>query len=115
LNSNSYGILFQVRITLEYRRCFYEKSGIPWYEFDFIARRNFNAPTSCDVARHAGVLLTEATQRDTPDVLILLAQALLKQGFQPLLFPCTRERRAAARVAPVRRRPPQVRGGHGPA
>ncbi len=39
----------------------------------------------------AGVLLTEATQRDTPDVLILLAQALLRQGFQPLLFPCTRE------------------------
>lgn len=39
----------------------------------------------------AGVLLTEATQRDTPDVLILLAQALLQQGFQPLLFPCARE------------------------
>ncbi len=38
-----------------------------------------------------GVLLTEATQRDTPDVLILLAQALLHQGYQPLLFPCTRE------------------------
>lgn len=105
-------------------------------------RRKLNAPTSYDVARHAGVsqavvsrafqavspispatrarvlasaaaigyqpnavarslitkrsglvgvLLTEATQRDTPDVLILLAQALLQQGFQPLLFPCTRE------------------------
>lgn len=39
----------------------------------------------------AGVLLTEATQRDTPDLLLLLAQALLEQGFQPLLFPCTRE------------------------
>lgn len=39
----------------------------------------------------AGVLLTEATQRDTPDVLILLAQALLAQGFQPLLFPCSGE------------------------
>ena len=38
-----------------------------------------------------GVLLTEATQRDTPDVLILLAQALLQQGLQPLLFPCTQE------------------------
>lgn len=105
-------------------------------------RRKLNAPTSYDVARHAGVsqavvsrafqaeapissatrarvlasaaalgyqpnavarslitkrsglvgvLLTEATQRDTPDVLILLAQALLRQGFQPLLFPCARE------------------------
>ena len=39
----------------------------------------------------AGVLLTEATQRDTPDVLILLAQSLLLQGLQPLLFPCTHE------------------------
>jgi DNA-binding LacI/PurR family transcriptional regulator len=39
----------------------------------------------------AGVLLTEATQRDTPDVLILLAQALLDHGMQPLLFPCQRE------------------------
>ncbi|MEN9771129.1 MAG: hypothetical protein RLZZ180_2759 [Pseudomonadota bacterium] len=39
----------------------------------------------------AGVLLTEATQRDTPDLLILLAQALLAQGLQPLLFPCQRE------------------------
>ena len=107
-----------------------------------MVRRKLNAPTSYDVARHAGVsqavvsrafqavspispdtrarvlasaaalgyqpnamarslitkrsglvgvLLTEATQRDTPDVLILLAQALLEQGFQPLLFPCTRE------------------------
>ncbi len=105
-------------------------------------RRKLNAPTSYDVARHAGVsqavvsrafqpvspisaatrervlasaaalgyqpnavarslitkrsglvgvLLTEATQRDTPDVLIRLAQSLLHQGFQPLLFPCTRE------------------------
>jgi DNA-binding LacI/PurR family transcriptional regulator len=39
----------------------------------------------------AGVLLTEATQRDTPDVLILLSQALLAAGFQPLLFPCSGE------------------------
>ncbi len=39
----------------------------------------------------AGVLLTEATLRDTPDLLIVLAQALLEQGFQPLLFPCTHE------------------------
>jgi len=111
-------------------------------EFDFMARRRLDAPTSYDVARHAGVsqavvsrafqaeapisadararvlasaaalgyqpnalarslitkrsglagvLLTEATQRDTPDVLILLSQALLARGFQPLLFPCMRE------------------------
>ena len=104
-----------------------------------MTRRKLNAPTSYDVARHAGVsqavvsrafqpgapishvarervlasaaelgyqpnavarslvtkrsglagiLLTEATQRDTPDVLILLAQALLAQGFHPLLLPC---------------------------
>jgi DNA-binding LacI/PurR family transcriptional regulator len=39
----------------------------------------------------AAVLLTDATQRDTPDVLIMLAQSLLAQGFQPLLFPCTSE------------------------
>lgn len=39
----------------------------------------------------AGVLLTEATQRDTPEVLIALSQALLAQGFQPLLFPCVHE------------------------
>lgn len=38
-----------------------------------------------------GVLLVEAMQRDTPDVLIFLSQALLQQGFQPLLFPCTQE------------------------
>lgn len=38
-----------------------------------------------------GLLLTDATQRDTPDVLIMLAQSLLLQGFQPLLFPCVRE------------------------
>lgn len=38
-----------------------------------------------------GVLMTEATQRDTPDVLILLSRALLQQGFQPLLFPCSQE------------------------
>lgn len=44
----------------------------------------------------AGVLLTEATQRDTPDVLILLAQSLLAQGFQPLLFPCTSEGEGSA-------------------
>jgi DNA-binding LacI/PurR family transcriptional regulator len=107
-----------------------------------MTRRKLNAPTSYDVARHAGVsqavvsrafqpvapisaetrarvlaaaaslgyqpnamarslitkrtglagvLLTEATLRDTPDLLIVLAQALLEQGFQPLLFPCTRE------------------------
>ena len=107
-----------------------------------MVRRKLKAPTSYDVARHAGVsqavvsrafqvespiapatrtrvlasatalgylpntiarslitkrsglvglILTEATQRDTPDVLIMLAQSLLQQGFQPLLFPCTRE------------------------
>ena len=44
----------------------------------------------------AGVLLTEATQRDTPDVLIMLAQSLIDQGFQPLLFPCTHESAASA-------------------
>jgi DNA-binding LacI/PurR family transcriptional regulator len=38
-----------------------------------------------------GVLLTEATQRDTPDVLILLSKALLARGLQPLLFPCSTE------------------------
>ena len=105
-------------------------------------RRKLNAPTSYDVARHAGVsqavvsrafqvespisdksrakvllsaqtlgyqpnavarslitkrsglaavLLTEATQRDTPDVLIHLSQSLLEQGFQPLLFSCKNE------------------------
>lgn len=112
-----------------------------------MVRRKLNAPTSYDVARHAGVsqaavsrafqavspisadtrsrilasaavlgyqpnavarslitkrsglagvLLTEATQRDTPEVLILLAQALLLQGFQPLLFPCTDEHQGSA-------------------
>lgn len=112
-----------------------------------MVRRKLNAPTSYDVARHAGVsqaavsrafqvaapisadtrarilasaavlgyqpnavarslitkrsglagvLLTEATQRDTPEVLILLAQALLAQGFQPLLFPCTHESEGSA-------------------
>ncbi|WP_350295780.1 LacI family DNA-binding transcriptional regulator [Limnohabitans sp. Rim8] len=105
-------------------------------------RRKLNAPTSYDVARHAGVsqavvsrayqvdspisaqsrakvlvsaqvlgyqpnavarslitkrsglaavLLTEATQRDTPEVLINLSQTLLEQGFQPLLFSCAHE------------------------
>jgi DNA-binding LacI/PurR family transcriptional regulator len=44
----------------------------------------------------AGVLLTEATQRDTPEVLILLDQSLLQQGFQPLLFPCTHEQEGSA-------------------
>lgn len=39
----------------------------------------------------AAVLLTEATQRDAPDVLFFLTQALLKQGFQPLLFPTATE------------------------
>ena len=98
-----------------------------------MVRRKLKAPTSYDVARHAGVsqaavsrafqaespiapatrtrvlasatalgylpntiarslitkrsglvglILTEATQRDTPDVLIMLAQSLLQQGFQ---------------------------------
>lgn len=107
-----------------------------------MARRKLDAPTSYDVARHAGVsqavvsrafqadapisaqarsrvlasaealgyqpnavarslitkrsglagiLLTEATQRDAPDVLIVLSQALLARGFQPLLFPCSGE------------------------
>jgi DNA-binding LacI/PurR family transcriptional regulator len=111
-------------------------------EFDFMARRKLDAPTSYDVARHAGVsqavvsrafqegapisaqarervlasaaalgyqpnavarslitkrsglagiLLTEATQRDAPDVLIALSQALLAHGYQPLLFPCSAE------------------------
>ncbi len=110
-------------------------------------RRKLKAPTSYDVARHAGVsqavvsrafqavspissesrarvlasaaalgyqpnsvarslitkrsglvalLLTEATQRDTPDVLIMLSQFLLQQGFQPLLFPCTHEGEGSA-------------------
>jgi DNA-binding LacI/PurR family transcriptional regulator len=105
-------------------------------------RRKLNAPTSYDVARHAGVsqavvsrafqvdspisdksrakvlssahtlgyqpnavarslitkrsglaavLLTEATQRDTPEVLIYLSQSLLERGFQPLLFSCKNE------------------------
>jgi DNA-binding LacI/PurR family transcriptional regulator len=44
----------------------------------------------------AGVLLTEATQRDTPEVLIMLAQSLINQGFQPLLFPCAHENAASA-------------------
>jgi DNA-binding LacI/PurR family transcriptional regulator len=112
-----------------------------------MTRRKLNAPTSYDVARHAGVsqavvsrafqpvapisaeararvlasasllgyqpnavarslitkrtglagvLLTEATLRDTPDLLIVLAQALLAQGFQPLLFPCTSESEGGA-------------------
>ena len=112
-----------------------------------MVRRKLNAPTSYDVARHAGVsqaavsrafqavspisadtrarilasaaalgyqpnavarslitkrsglagvLLTEATQRDTPEVLIMLAQSLLLQGFQPLLFPCTDENQGSA-------------------
>lgn len=112
-----------------------------------MVRRKLNAPTSYDVARHAGVsqavvsrafqpvapisaetrsrvlasatalgyqpnamarslitkrtglagvLLTEATLRDTPDLLIVLAQALLEQGFQPLLFPCTSEAEGGA-------------------
>jgi DNA-binding LacI/PurR family transcriptional regulator len=110
-------------------------------------RRKLNAPTSYDVARHAGVsqavvsrafqvdapvsaksrakvllsaqtlgyqpnavarslitkrsglaavLLTQATQRDTPEVLILLSQSLLEQGFQPLLFSCEHESQASA-------------------
>lgn len=44
----------------------------------------------------AGVLLTEATQTDTPDVLFLLSRALLTQGLQPLLFPCTKETEGGA-------------------
>lgn len=35
----------------------------------------------------AGLLLTESTQRDAPDVLFFLTRALLRHGFQPLLFP----------------------------
>ena len=109
-------------------------------------RRKLNAPTSYDVARHAGVsqavvsrafqttspisaqsrakvlasaqalgyqpnavarslitkrsglaavLLTEATQHDTPEVLIHLSQTLLQQGFQPLLFSCAHENDAS--------------------
>jgi DNA-binding LacI/PurR family transcriptional regulator len=123
------------------------KQEICWCEFDFMARRKLNSPTSYDVAAHAGVsqavvsrafqpvapisrearekvlssakalgylpnavarslitkrsglvgvLLVEAMQRDTPDVLIFLAQALLQQGFHPLLFPCTQESDASA-------------------
>ncbi len=34
----------------------------------------------------AGLLLTEATQRDAPDVLFFIIRALLRHGFQPLLF-----------------------------
>ena len=44
----------------------------------------------------AGVLLTEATQRDTPDVLILISRALLDLGLQPLLFPCAQENGGSA-------------------
>ena len=39
----------------------------------------------------AAVLITEATQRDAPDVLHFIGQALIKQGFQPLLFPIALE------------------------
>lgn len=40
----------------------------------------------------AAILLTEATQRDAPDVLFFISQALIKNGFQPLLFPTALER-----------------------
>jgi DNA-binding LacI/PurR family transcriptional regulator len=39
----------------------------------------------------AAVLVTEATQRDAPDVLYFICQALISQGFQPLLFPMALE------------------------
>lgn len=39
----------------------------------------------------AGLLLTESTQRDAPDVLFFLTRALLRHGFQPLLFPSAQE------------------------
>lgn len=39
----------------------------------------------------AAVLVTEATQRDAPDVLYFIFQALIQQGFQPLLFPTADE------------------------
>ena len=135
-------LVFSNFITLKKSICINEISGIPCNEFDFSMRRKLNAPTSYDVARHAGVsqavvsrafqadspisaqsrakvlssaqtlgyqpnavarslitkrsglaavLLTEATQRDTPEVLINLSQSLLKQGFQPLLFSCEHE------------------------
>lgn len=47
----------------------------------------------------AAVLLTEATQRDAPDVLFFIAQALLRQGFQPLLFPTAQESDGGAVLA----------------
>lgn len=39
----------------------------------------------------AGLLLTESTQRDAPDVLFYLTRALLRHRFQPLLFPTALE------------------------
>lgn len=39
----------------------------------------------------AAVLVTEATQRDASDVLYFISQALIKQGFQPLLFSTSEE------------------------
>lgn len=47
----------------------------------------------------AAVLVTEATQRDAPDVLFFIAQALLHEGFQPLLFPTAQEGDGGATLA----------------
>lgn len=47
----------------------------------------------------AAVLMTQATQRDAHDVLFFIAQALLNQGFQPLLFPTEQESDGGAALA----------------
>jgi DNA-binding LacI/PurR family transcriptional regulator len=44
-------------------------------------------------------LLTEATQRDAPDVLFFISQALIQNGFQPLLFPTALEQDGAEALA----------------
>ena len=53
-----------------------------------------NAPARSLITKRsglAGLLLTESTQRDAPDVLFFLTRALLRHGFQPLLFPSEQE------------------------
>jgi len=47
----------------------------------------------------AAILLTEATQRDAPDVLFFISQALIQNGFQPLLFPTALEQDGAEALA----------------
>lgn len=47
----------------------------------------------------AAILLTEATQRDAPDVLFFISQALIQNGFQPLLFPTALEQGGAEALA----------------